>query len=278
MKFKFMMGVLEGYGHDNKGLTEEKTIALGTEAIRENIPAEIEVDSISLASAIYPEAFGAPKGGEMGVLVEGEIREEEQEIFYEGLKKAMQRLGQNTVTVEFSEGDKSLGSAYVSEKGEKVERFETSKESVESLRVRIPDEFLENGLGSSLQRVGSQIQDKLQSEREGAYLITGVLTERKDEYGKYYEYTATQNPVYGQTSRDEYMDSTVEMFKKFSTHLRDSIMSEFNSQTVVIEPNSMDIDERDRDYIGDDIDIKVTEGQITLDSIKLALQEKENER
>jgi hypothetical protein len=186
MKFRFMIGVLEGYGHENNGLTLEKQYELGKKAYMEakNIDNVEDInDAIQVASAIYLQDWGCPVGGEGGIQITGEAESMEE---VEGLvQKMMPILGQSTCTIEFEDDNcHSLGSSYVKNQGNDIDRNDAV--DAERYSVKFPVEDVE-----SMQQLGERLQTavKVVGAKTGIY-ATGILTEGYDEKSnrRYYEY------------------------------------------------------------------------------------------
>lgn len=241
MNYKIMIGVLPGYGHENENLTSEVALKIGSESVSKRMPKEMQEEcSVILASAVYSTEFGCPAGGELGVELSGKINDEnEREILINTVKEMMGDLSQNTVTIEWSEDNKSLGSTYISKGGNLVVN-NPATEGVECFSVKIPAENID------FNKIGEKIQDVIEivngyvPEKLGKplYMISGILTEGIDENGKkYYKYSATQNPVYGQTDKDIYQMSTLLTVAAAFEGLGNVIV-EFNECNVIVEDKS----------------------------------------
>ena len=235
-KFKMMIGVNPGYGHENEGLTPEIALNTGKSVSEFALVKAMKICrecKVSLASAVYPTEFGAPAGGELGVVVEGEIPESEEEKLLKAVEFMMGILGQNTVVVEFSENGKSFGSAFLSEGGKKVSRMGAQENELERFITRIP----KSSVGGNITKLGSLLQSQMTKAGEGRYLITGIITEGKTEEGvEYYEYSGTQNPSYGQASPEIYGKSSVELIHEVAKAYNTPLIVELNHESVIVEP------------------------------------------
>lgn len=238
MNYKFMIGVLPGYGHENEDLTPEKTLELGVESIAKRLPETLRKGcNISIASAVYSQDFGCPQGGELGIQLSGTVGKDEQvEELIESVKLMMNDLGQCTVTIEWGENDKTFGTSYISDGGKDVVN-QVQPEELENFSVRIPAENIDfKDLGSRLQEAMEEVAGFREDEdSKPMYMISGILTMGKDENGrKYYEYSATQNPAYGQNDKEIYQKSVV---RTVSSAIEDigTVVVEFNDFGVIVK-------------------------------------------
>jgi len=238
MNYKLMIGVLPGDGYENEDLTPQKTIELGLESIARRLPKNlIKGCNVSIASDVYSKNFGCLEGGELGIQITGTLEKYEQTTeVVEAVKLMMSDLGQSTVTIEWGIDDERLGSSYISEGGAKIEEY-VQKEELESFSVKIPaDKIAFKDLGSRLQEAMDEVNGFRQDEdSKPMYMISGILTIGKDENGrKYYEYSGTQNPAYGQDDKELYQKSVV---KTVSSVLEDlgNVVVEFNEFGVIVE-------------------------------------------
>ncbi len=241
VKFKFMIGVLEGYGHENEGITPERALELGkavaSTAMSERITkvggksvkeSQIKNLKVSLASAVYAreENFGGcPKSGEIGVIVEGECEESALEGLETRVKYMMKQLGQNTVTIEKELDGVPSKSTYISKGGEKVEYFDPKTEPVETFIAKLKTAKMTE-VGEQMQKVYSEV-----SIPSGKYIISGILTVRNGHV----EFSATQNPTYGQTDAKQYRLEAVELVKTVAQELGIPAQVEFKDAIVAIE-------------------------------------------
>ncbi len=238
VKFRFMIGVLEGYGHENDGMTPEKAVNLGTEKAsiamsnlvtrldgKDVRKSKIEDLNVRLASAVYPNEFGGPKGGELGVIVEGKCDEASLPGLEERVKYLMRELGQSTVTIEKTTEDGKNSSTYISERGEKVDEYEEN-DKLETFKAEFKTRDLTQ-IGRHLQRVYTEV-----SMPDGKYIVSGVLTLNKGHV----EFTGTQNPSYGQENASQYRQDTVALVQEVAKTLRIPAQVEFKDCTVAIEP------------------------------------------
>lgn len=233
-KTKVMLGVIPGYGHENKELTPSDAYEIGIKTWEEateevsNKQSDLEdIESSKLyniggkvipAIAVYSRNFACPEGGEVGIQVESSISEGQDPELYrqsviETVKVAMGKLSQTTTTIEWPKG-----STYISEGGKNINEND-SLEGIEQFSVSLGDGTFSN---KELLRVGSAIQNAMDivsstrtgNEDEKYYMISGVMTPSKDGG---ISFSASQNPIYGQTSNELYKQSvkkTIEMVMK----------------------------------------------------------------
>ena len=98
INFKVMMGVIPGYGHENKELTASNAYKVGMETWQEAVEEVLNMQSnpenpespnfydvggkIVPALAVYSKNFGCPVGGEVGIQVESSIGEKQDVELY----------------------------------------------------------------------------------------------------------------------------------------------------------------------------------------------------
>ncbi len=260
LNFKVMMGVIPGYGHANKELTASNAYQVGMETWEEAIKEVMNMQSnpenlessnfyeiggkIVPALAVYSKNFGCPVGGEVGIQVESSIGENQDAELYrksviETIKVAMSKLSQSTTTVEWAEGEKSKGTTYISEGGEKISEND-SLEGIEHFTVS-----LGNGTNSNEEylRVGSAIQDAMDMVSatgtgkvdEKYYMISGIMTPVQDENGGI-QFSASQNPIYGQVSNELYRKSVVKTIEEVMKTLgQKSAVINFGEETISLD-------------------------------------------
>lgn len=260
-KMKLMLGVIPGYGHENKDLTVDNALRVGTE---EWIKATEEVaqmqsdkdnpESENLyqingtfvpAMAVYSKGFGCPEGGEVGIQINAEMAEgQDPEVFRKSVMKtaevAMAKLGQSTTTIEWSSDEKAAGTSYLSEGGKKVSENSPSEVEIERFSVTLGDGSLSNEeyvrVGSAIQaamNIVSQTPTVQEDEEAGDYyMISGVMTPGENGVS----FGASQNPMYGQTDNNLYKKSvqkTVEMAMKTLGQTKAEI--DFGAEKVTVD-------------------------------------------
>ena len=268
--FKVMLGVVEGYGHDNQELTpsEAKTkgervwgdVVQNVSGMRidpENPESEYLYnigESIISAIAVYSTNFGCPEGGEVGIQAEGEMEEGQDYTLYrmsvqETVKEAMALLKQTTATIEWSKDGKGIGTTYFSNGGEdKQDNAPTEENEIEHFTV-----LLGNGTQTDeeYKRIGRAIQnasEKVSKQKsdlntgDNFYMISGLLTP-ESENG--IQYGASQNPGYGQTNGELYRHSVIATIKEVMKDLQQKFATiRFNNETV-----SLDLSEIEKDAV-----------------------------
>lgn len=260
LNFKVMMGVIPGYGHENKELTASNAYEVGMktwkEAVEEVLNTQSNPDNpespkfydvggkIVPAVAVYSKNFGCPVGGEVGIQVESSINENQNEELYrqsviEAIKVAMAKLSQSTTTVEWADRDKSKGTTYISEGGEKISEND-SLEGIEHFTVSLGDGTHSN---DEYVRVGSAIQDAMDkvsstgtgNADEKYYMISGIMTPSQGEDGGI-QFSASQNPIYGQTSNELYRQSVIKTIEQVMKELgQKSASINFGEETVSLD-------------------------------------------
>lgn len=239
--YQMMIGVLPGYGHENQELTPKTAIQIGRQELQKSFSEDQKVNSsCKLASAVYSLDFKCPEGGELGIMVNGSFKTKEQEEqLIKSVKNMMKNLGQHTVTIELSKNGNSCGSIYISDCGEKVFYNDPKNQEVEHFSVKIPADKI------SFTELGSRFQDALsQVSKADMYMISGILTGGVDKDGNYYyEYTATQNPEYGQTDADKYRKSVIQTVRSATGDLTSSVV-EFNKYGVIVQKEEPEEEER----------------------------------
>lgn len=238
LNFRVMMGVIPGYGHENKELTASNAYEVGmqtwNEAVEEILNTQSNPDNpespkfynvggkIVPALAVYSKNFGCPIGGEVGIQVESSISENQNKELYrqsviKTIKVAMAKLSQSTTTVEWADGDKSKGTTYISEGGKEIDEND-SLEGIEHFSVSLGDGTHSN---EEYVRIGSAIQDAMDivsstgtgKADEKYYMISGIMTPAQNENGGI-QFSASQNPRYGQTSNELYRQSVVKTIEQ----------------------------------------------------------------
>ena len=232
--YNFMIGVLPGNEHENEELTPEKALKIGDMSVKHHFTKDQRQNcSYKLASAVYSKNLGCPVGGKLGLVVKGSCRNkiEANELIF-AVKEMMEELRQSTVTIELEQGGKLAGSIYISEGGEKVEYNKCSEKEVEHFKAQIPANKVD------FTKIGSNLQDSLEEvSRENLYMTSGVLTGQVDKNGmKYYEYSGTQNPAYGQVDSAAYRMAAIETVKRATKGI-DNVRVKFNDTNVRIGAN-----------------------------------------
>lgn len=259
LNFKVMMGVIPGYGHKNKELTASNAYEVGMETWEEAVGEVLNMLSnpenpespkfydvggkIVPALAVYSKNFGCPVGGEVGIQVESSIGENQDVELYrksviETIKVAMAKLSQSTTTVEWANEDKSMGTTYISEGGEKISEND-SLEGIEHFSVS-----LGNGTNSNEEyvRIGSAIQDAMDmvsstgtgKPNEKYYMISGIMTPSSENEG--IQFSASQNPIYGQTSNELYKKSVIKTIEQVMRVLEQKSASiNFGEETISLD-------------------------------------------
>ena len=232
--YNFMIGVLPGDEHENEELTPEKALKIGDMSVKHHFTKDQRQNcSYKLASAVYSKNLGCPVGGKLGLVVKGSCRNkiEANELIF-AVKEMMEELRQSTVTIELEQGGKLAGSIYISEGGEKVEYNKCSEKEVEHFKAQIPANKVD------FTKIGSNLQDSLEEvSRENLYMTSGVLTGQVDKNGmKYYEYSGTQNPAYGQVDSAAYRMAAIETVKRATKGI-DNVRVKFNDTNVRIGAN-----------------------------------------
>ena len=193
-RWSVMLGVNPGY--DNTvHFTPDFAIQKDIPFIRQRLSGYSEV-AVEPAAAVYNREWGCPDGGEVGVVLKGNVREDQKEQIEESLAALMADLGQSTGTVEYESfginGCDTCNSTYIqNEYEENVERSEdtlikssfTDNES--GIHFRIP-------LRGDMEEIGNLLQNQMETVEDGEYTVTGVLT--KESVAVYYE--GTQNLVF----------------------------------------------------------------------------------
>ncbi len=235
ISYKMMLGVNPGYGHENENLTPNSALEMGVESAMRNLTDEIlQRAQMHRAAAIYSTDFGCPRGGELGVELMGEVPVEKMKDLINGVKAMMSDLGQSTVTIEWEVGGHSFGSTYISEGGEKV-TYNDASMGAEHFSVKIPAEAVEfQTLGAKLQHAMQEVSSK-EVNGQGFYMTSGILTQRVEPNGRrYYEYSGTQNPSYGQLDKELYQESVVRTVDTALHEITPSLV-EFNEFGVALE-------------------------------------------
>ena len=272
LKFKVMIGVIPGYGHENKDLTASNALEVGMKEWKDavenvaNTKSDLENSEsqnfynvggkIVPALAVYSQKFGCPIGGEVGIQVESSINEAKNEekdeekdekkdeklyrkSVIETIKVAMEKLGQNTATIEWSEEDRNKGMTYLSEGGKK-KTDNDSKEGIEHFSVSLGDGTSSN---EEFVRVGCAIQDamdKVSDTRTGKndekyYMISGIMTPIHADNGGI-QFSASQNPLYGQKSNELYRQSVIKTIEQVMKTLgQKSTSIDFGKETVTLD-------------------------------------------
>lgn len=278
MRYKIMMGVLPGYGHENKELTPETALRMGRDTINERMPDEFKSTcTVSLAAAVY--AKDCPKGGELGISFSGEVNgRDEVEQLIDAVKVMMADLGQNTVTIEWEDNGRLLASTYISKGGKNVSH-NAAYDGIERFSIKIPADEIE------FMELGEELQDKMvevsKEQYEPRYMISGILTVGIDANGgRYYEYSGTQNPDYGQVNSDIYRSSTLALAKQVRGTLEEtkeenvSILVEFNEEQVMVGPLEKG-KYLERELVFDKFE-KPKKPQMSCNVIKTTIDNKEN--
>ena len=213
---------------------KEKALKIGDMSVKHHFTKDQRQNcSYKLASAVYSKNLGCPVGGKLGLVVKGSCRNkiEANELIF-AVKEMMEELRQSTVTIELEQGGKLAGSIYISEGGEKVEYNKCSEKEVEHFKAQIPANKVD------FTKIGSNLQDSLEEvSRENLYITSGVLTGKVDKNGmKYYEYSGTQNPAYGQVDSAAYRMAAIETVKRATKGI-DNVRVKFNDTNVRIGAN-----------------------------------------
>ncbi|MBQ7668050.1 MAG: hypothetical protein IJS47_01845 [Clostridia bacterium] len=235
ISYKMMLGVNPGYGHENENLTPESAMKLGSASAIRNFPGEIlQRARMYRAAAIYSTDFGCPRGGEVGVQLEGEVSIDKMEELINGVKAMMADLGQTTVTIEWEVVGHSFGSTYICEGGKRA-YYNAPTEGIEHFSVKIPEEVVEfRSLGAKLQSAMQEVSRK-EVNGHGFYMTSGILIQKVDANGrKYYEYAGTQNPSYGQLDKELYQESVVRTVDTALHEITPSLV-EFSEFGVALE-------------------------------------------
>lgn len=260
LNFKVMMGVIPGYGHENKELTASNAYEVGMETWKEAVEEVLNMQSnpenpespnfydvggkIVPALAVYSKNFGCPVGGEVGIQVESSIGENQDVELYrksviETIKVAMAKLSQSTTTVEWANENKSMGTTYISEGGKKINEND-SLEGIEHFSVSLGDGTHSN---EEYVRIGSAIQDAMDmvsstgtgKADEKYYMISGIMTPSQNENGGI-KFSASQNPIYGQTSNELYRQSVIKTIEQVMKTLgQKSASINFGEETVSLD-------------------------------------------
>ncbi len=260
LNFKVMMGVIPGYGHENKELTASNAYEVGMETWKEAVEEVLNMQSnpenpespnfydvggkIVPALAVYSKNFGCPVGGEVGIQVESSIGENQDVELYrksviETIKVAMAKLSQSTTTVEWANEDKSMGTTYISEGGKKINEND-SLEGIEHFSVSLGDGTHSN---EEYVRIGSAIQDAMDmvsstgtgKADEKYYMISGIMTPSQNENAGI-QFSASQNPIYGQTSNELYRQSVIKTIEQVMKTLgQKSASINFGEETVSLD-------------------------------------------
>ena len=260
LNFKVMMGVIPGYGHENKELTPSNAYRIGDETWREAVEevSNMQIDpenpespyyyavggKIVPALAVYSKNFGCPVGGEVGIQVESSIGENQDVELYkksviETIKVAMAKLSQTTTTIEWANEDKSMGTTYIYEGGKKINE-NNPLGGIEHFSVSLGDGKNSN---EEYVRIGSAIQDaveKVSSTGTGKgdekyYIISGIMTPSQDENGGI-QFSASQNPIYGQTDNELYRQSIIKTIEQVMRTIgQKSASINFKEETVSLD-------------------------------------------
>ena len=188
--------------------------------------------------------FGCPVGGEVGIQVESSIGENQDVELYrksviETIKVAMAKLSQSTTTVEWANENKSMGTTYISEGGKKINEND-SLEGIEHFSVSLGDGTHSN---EEYVRIGSAIQDAMDmvsstgtgKADEKYYMISGIMTPSQNENGGI-QFSASQNPIYGQTSNELYRQSVIKTIEQVMKTLgQKSASINFGEETVSLD-------------------------------------------
>jgi len=260
LNFKVMMGVIPGYGHENKELTASNAYEVGMETWKEAVEEVLNMQSnpenpespnlydvggkIVPALAVYSKNFGCPVGGEVGIQVESSIGKNQDVELYrksviETIKVAIAKLSQSTTTVEWANENKSMGTTYISEGGKKINEND-SLEGIEHFSVSLGDGTHSN---EEYVRIGSAIQDAMDmvsstgtgKADEKYYMISGIMTPSQNENGGI-QFSASQNPIYGQTSNELYRQSVIKTIEQVMKTLgQKSASINFGEETVSLD-------------------------------------------
>ena len=260
LNFKVMMGVIPGYGHENKELTASNAYEVGMETWKEAVEEVLNMQSnpenpespnfydvggkIVPALAVYSKNFGCPVGGEVGIQVESSIGEKQDVELYrksviETIKVAMAKLSQSTTTVEWANENKSMGTTYISEGGKKINEND-SLEGIKHFSVSLGDGTHSN---EEYVRIGSAIQDAMDmvsstgtgKADEKYYMISGIMTPSQNENGGI-QFSASQNQIYGQTSNELYRQSVIKTIEQVIKTLgQKSATINFGEETISLD-------------------------------------------
>lgn len=206
ISWSVMLGVNPGYD-STAHLTPESALQKAMPLIRYHLlkPGYTKLRAVEPAIAVYNRAWGCPDGGEVGVVIKGDIYPYLQKETVNRISNLMADLGQSTGTVEYaahvSDSEILYSSTYIqNEYEENAARSEytltssTFKKNESGIYFRIP--FSPLFLGN-MDKLGQLLQDQMETLQYGEYTITGVLT--NDGKNVYYE--GTQNIVYAPNYR-----------------------------------------------------------------------------
>lgn len=197
-RWSVMLGVNPGYDntvHFTPDLAIQKAIPF----IRQRFSGYSEV-GVAPAAAVYNRAWGCPDGGEVGVVLKGNIKgnmsEDQKEQIEESLAALMADLGQSTGTVEYEllsiNGCDHRNSTYI--QNEYEENVERSEDTL------IKSSFTDNESGihfhirlcGDMEEIGNLLQNQMETVEDGEYTVTGVLTRENVAVC----YKGTQNLVF----------------------------------------------------------------------------------
>lgn len=245
MRYKIMMGVLPGYGHENEKLTPEIALRIGKNAIEQRMPDNLkESCNVNFAAAVY--AKGCPNGGELGISFSGEVTNKNDiKHLVNSVKMMMKDLGQSTVTIEWEDEGKLLASTYISEGGQEISH--TKAIGLERFSVKIPaDEIEFMTLGESLQKNMVEVSAN-KINNTGMYMISGILTKGIDSNGvRYYEYSGVQNPSYGQNDKYNYRKSVIATMQRVRENISGlveddiALLVDFEEVQVIVGSNVLE--------------------------------------
>ena len=260
MEFKVVLGVIPGYGHENKDLTASNAHQVGMEEWEK---ASMEVSDMPIdpenpksdklycihgkvipAFAVYSANFGCPAGGEVGVQIEAEMEDgQTEEVFrksvIETIKVAMANLSQSTTTIEWSNDGMNIGTTYIVDGGKTIHENDALS-GIEHFSVVLGEKSSDEEYvrtGSAIQKAMDVVSNTSVGGNDGKYyMISGIMTQT--ENGEI-QFGASQNPMYGQTDNALYrksVEKTIMMVMKELGQQKAEI--DFGSDTL-----SLDLDE-----------------------------------
>ena len=211
VKFRFIIGVQEGYGHENKNMTPAQAVSLGTSvattAMSDRItklegksvePLAVKNLEVRLARSIYNKNYGCPSDGELCVLVEGECEEAALPSLKQRVIYMMHTLGQYACTIEKEIDGKNAGCTDIFDKGDSSAEREPS------------ERFLVRFNSNDLEGIAESLVADLTNTPEGSYQISGGLIHRDGHV----EYIGTQNERYQQTDPEKYKTDLVKLIER----------------------------------------------------------------
>ncbi len=243
VKFRFMMGVVPGFNHGNRGMTPEKAIKTSSQKLLiamfdwENLngdkPNEVFDYEIIPAKAIYPdtEDLGCPYAGEIGVLVEGECKDSDLPSLESRVKYLARALSQETITIEVTKDGDFAEIIHVCDTGNEVKHYDYNIEQF-TASLNVPDEtdfcrFLQEYYKNN----------SLPFEK---YVITGIVSIRDGHI----EFAAVQNPAWGQEDIDQYRADMLEIMYTLAVHYNTTIKLVLKDEELEIDPSSPEAKEK----------------------------------